>query len=502
MKVHSYWGLGLALALVTGCTKEPAPTGPVPENSIHTISLAADPENLDQTNPNSHSTITALCLDLNGRPVSAGQRVMFRTTIGTITPEANTDAAGRAVAYLLPGSRAGIAQITAEADGPNGVVKGGAHVAMVNPAIPISIHITAAPTMIAAHGAGGIETSVLTVTILNGIGAPVTQEVTVFCRMLNEPQLPAGCIVNGVGQLDSVVTENAVALFGINAGTQIGGKSIGVNSWRDVERQVPVSAVFSNIAVVGGPPQMLSVDLNKWGWDAGGGLWEVEVSASVWDANYNPVADGLPVGFTVDQGDHATVSTGYTGNRSRYDTTLPGVAYGRLLYHSVNTFEPVTITANVQGEDGPIWSDRAATLPLQQGYLSLHADPANWMFDRARPQDSCRIRVWAVLKDGHDVEINNAPVLFTADRGQFYWLNLAFAPPRMTMFYPDPVRKLTGVVDQQNNEQPGQATVYLRGDINAFYLDDFTLEVAVHLGALVEGTDVLSDPVTVSIKRH
>jgi len=63
------------------------------------------------------------------------------------------------------------------------------------------------------------------------------------------------------------------------------------------------------------------------------------------------------------------------------------------------------------------------------------------------------------------------------------------------MYFPDPSIKYTGVVDRQNNEQPGHATVYLRGEAQNYFLDPFTLETTVKIEAKVEGfDDVYAEP--------
>ena len=63
------------------------------------------------------------------------------------------------------------------------------------------------------------------------------------------------------------------------------------------------------------------------------------------------------------------------------------------------------------------------------------------------------------------------------------------------MFFPDASRKFTGIVDRQNNEPPGVATVYLRAEEADIFLDPFTLEVTVQINANVEGyNDVQADP--------
>jgi hypothetical protein len=57
-------------------------------------------------------------------------------------------------------------------------------------------------------------------------------------------------------------------------------------------------------------------------------------------------------------------------------------------------------------------------------------------------------------------------------------------------------------VDAHNNDTTGIATVYLIGHMLDFYLDDFTLEVTVHIEAAEEGYEVAADPAFIFMTRH
>jgi len=228
--------------------------------------------------------------------------------------------------------------------------------------------------------------------------------------------------------------------------------------------------------------------------------------ARVYDANQNPVADRIPVVFSVTPDNVATIDPGYTGNDIGGGATQ-GVAYGYLFYNSVNTFAPVTITAQVQTPNGVIHGERQTIYlfsavrfrwwPIRRPFRSLDDHG-----QRMGLADTCTIRVWATVTDGHGVLINGAPVLFSTDRGHFYWKNMRLGG-RFTSFFPDVVRRLSGLVDQENNEERGVGTVYLRGWMNDFFLDDFALETTVHLGAQVEGyEDVVAQPATVTMTRR
>jgi len=480
-----------------GCSDSEPPTGSNAEPEGLQISVTANPERLPGNTLDAFSVITAIVTDNAGDPVSAGMPVSFATTFGMIEPSANTNEFGQAIVRFMPGSNIGEAEITALVEGPEGPIEGGGRVCVVDPSKPVYIEVTADPLNISVRGVGGNETSIITATVCNGIGDPVDEERDVTFELVNEPDPPDGCKLNGNEQREVIETIDGVAICGLNAGTLIGGKLIRIRT-RDDDNSI-VEAILSNVAVISGPPFQLDIDVNDFGEDAGGGAWLIEVSARVWDIHRNPVANNIPVVFTVDP-EIANISTGYTGNEGQDGQTIPGLAFGDLVYHSIYTFDPIEISAGVQTARGQITGSREHILPLQKGCIDLNVDPGNWMFDED-DHELAQIRCWAVLKDGHGIEINNAPVLFTSSRAEFWWYD--FSRDRLVQFFPDPTRKFTGVVDRENNELPGQATVYLIAEEHDIFLDPFTPEVSVEIEAKVEGYEnVYAEPRYVFFTRH
>lgn len=485
------------LVAFVGCetTDNPANAPVIPDDV--TLTFTADPENLPCGDPNAFSTITAALKDTEGNPLPAGLTVSFSTTLGSIQSTATTDENGLAIVRFLPTPEPGVAEINATYEGVHGPIKGGGNVCVVDPAKPVYIMLEADPTEISVSGVGRNETSVITATVCNGIGDPVTEDVNIVFALINEPNPPAGCTLNGNEQVETLETVDGVVSVGLNAGTMIGAKLLRATVL-NANGNAVTSATSSLVSVVGGPAFQLDIDINNFGVDVGGGAWKIEVSARVWDIHRNPVSDGCPVIFTVEP-EIANVSTGLTGNKNFNGVSTQGLAFANLVYQSVNTFDDIEISAEVQTERGQIMGSREAVLPLQRGRLDLNIAPGNWQFNE--DNDQADIRCWATLKDGHGVAINNAPVVFTTSQGFLWWKD--FSNDRFNMFFPNPAIKFTGVVDRQNNEPPGHATVYLRGEEQDFFLDPFTLETIVKIEAKVEGfDDVYAEPKFMMFSRH
>jgi len=446
------------------------------------ISLRFEPPVLETGDPDAVCRVTATVLDRNGNPVRQGTFVSFSTTMGTITPSAMTDENGEAIAYLRPSFGAGIAQVGASVLGEEGIA-----IHVQGPVIfisggPNTINLSADPDELDVGGHAP-PTSTLTALIsdsnLNNVEAPVT----VVFELLNEPPPEEGGGTIGVrGQVYQTISSNGIAVAAFNPGISLGIKQIRVYTWPDsANNPDEIIEDFCTIVVRGGPHQ-ISLDVNLNGEDAGGGAWRIEVSALVTDRDGNPVQDRIPVVFTVDP-EIANIDPGFTGNDGEQGAPMPGVAYARLVYNSANTFDSLRITAEVQTQRGMIHGTRDIVLPLQEGTLELNAHVINREVDRETPG---LVRFWVNLQDGHQISINNAPILFSTTRGLFYENDLE------NPFIEEPPI----IVSDQ-----GVAQIFLTANWEQLFENNNLDEVIVEIDASVLGYNVDSDPAFVFFTR-
>ncbi len=422
-------------------------------------------------------SVTALVTDSHGNPVEQGTLVRFSVEPGgDITPSAVTDEFGRAVLRLIyDDNRAGIVVVHAY----NGEVSDSDTLWILAEGIGLSDFRIDPPT---AQPGDSVTISVRLVSPDHPLADSLT---VIFVALGSEP--PGGASFPNGESRDSARTVDGVASIRMNVGENVGGRLLKIITWRDpATRLDTISVILSTFQVVAGPPAAIDIDINGNGEDAGDGNWRIAVSARVYDRHLNPVGD-VDVIFSVSPDSIASVVPGRRGS-------------AWIIYHGGRTFNPITITASVDTGNGEVTASREYRLPLQGGHLELTIDPQNWMFDRGRPNDTCLVRVTAVLEDGQGTPVNNMPILFRTDRARLYWRDEING--RYRAFYPEAVRKYTGIVNQNHNEPPGTATVYLRGRMEDGFLDDFSLEVIVHIEASVEGYDVSTDPGFVFFTRH
>jgi len=434
------------------------------EIRIHTgppslIILHASPNELMTNNPWLYSTITATLLDSSMNPVRGGTRVRFETTLGTISQSGETSA------RLYPGRQAGLAVVTGFIETPNDTISGQATVRFVA-STPEYIELTTDRLFAEVRARYPVT---LRAIVRDGNGNLIECPTPVVFEMINEPEPPTGCTIGNIPNQQAAVyyTSNGVATTFLNPGTQIGGKLIRAYTWRDSAAHPDdiITTTFAGFAVVSGPPFQLEIGISDIGEDAGGGAWAIEVSARVWDIHRNPVQNRIPVVFSVEP-EIANIEAAWTGNENRNGEIIPGLAFATLVYNSVNSLDNIEISAEVQTERGQIQHSIDHILPVQGGVLLLEEAGGDFVFDDEN--EVIEVRFNALLFDGHQIRIENAPFIFTADFGVF-----------------DP--------DQPGRWTASEEDIFFNPDIN---------EQQVRFRVRVDGTDIVSEPLEIVVRRR
>ena len=177
-----------------------------------------------------------------------------------------------------------------------------------------------------------------------------------------------------------------------------------------------------------------------------------------------------------------------------------GTAQTWLTFPSELALQSVTVTAVVEAVDGRVEQQFEYILPILEGQLALEVAPMGWEFDRRRPNDICSFRIMTELTDGYETPVNDAAVLFEVNRGNLYWFDRQ--QEDFIAFQDEVGRMITGLQDDRHEEEPGCATAFLRGVMEDFYLDPFTLEVLVPITVSLENFDVEADPVIIQFMRE
>ncbi|MCB2200078.1 Ig-like domain-containing protein [bacterium] len=167
-------------------------------------------------------------------------------------------------------------------------------------------------------------------------------------------------------------------------------------------------------------PAQIELDVTSEGVDGGGAMWTIEVAATLTDDNGNPVADGIPVHFSL-AGEIGHIVDGYTGNMPMSGNPTPGVAYSTLRYHSQYTNETVTANAACYVSGGTIEEEYMLHLPIQEATGSLIMSPSNFHYDQHVPNPGySQILMQVYVLDGHNHPIANQQVHFSPQFGRVY----------------------------------------------------------------------------------
>lgn len=358
--------------------------------------------------------------------------VKFATNLGTFVNTtqqtfANTSPEGFAEVLFTPGLAAGGATITASANGDTlstqiifNVQSDGIHSITFTQAGQIDLNVA---------NTGGTSSAVLRVQLkdINGnlidISKPVSFKILTndIDANLNNQPTNATVTVNSTG---------GEAQVSVNSGFLSGTITIRATC---EDNGVTVQATKSNIVVSSGPPHTIQPFISGFdsGINVGGGLWRIVAGAIVRDVYNNPVDYGTSVFFSIPFNPYNVqiVANAYSGNASVNGDSLAGVAYTKLTYSGMNTFDEIVIEARSgsftpSGEYVSVYGYSAVILPLNQPIIEAQAVP--WHLDFSEQATWTNItslvaEVWVSLIDSQGNLIHGADILLSSPRGNFIY---------------------------------------------------------------------------------
>jgi hypothetical protein len=424
---------------------------------VRRLLITVDPPIL-YTSGTEDADVSVEVMDSLGNHVRDGILVSFTSSLGIVTPYAQTTS-GFAHATLSPGNTAGLAlvkaayQFYADSTTVEFIASG-----------PSNITLSSDRNFIQVAGVGGPEQAHLMATVRDAMGNFVENGWPVYFEIV-DGQPGGGVNINNQGLVDTAFTINGSAIVTLNSGVLSGPVLIRASTFTDSLQTTEIFALKSGINIGSGPPNIVIVGHNNTGSDGGGGSWIMDIHAALADIYSNPVDDSIAVFFqVVPDTASIVVENVYTGNSPfSGGSPVPGTAFTQLQYPGTATFEEVTVMARASVPGGGyVQGSQTFPLPLQDCAVTLYITPAAWHFIQLG--NPTRIRCDAVVQDGHGTPINNALVLFFSTKGQFY-------------------TAATGgqQVDQRLTGQPpdpfGQATLWLRAEMQYTFLDPITPEV-------------------------
>ncbi|MCB9366878.1 MAG: hypothetical protein H6508_06860 [Calditrichaeota bacterium] len=423
--------------------------------------------------------VYAQVVDTFFNPVRSGTVVIFTSSIGTVSPStAATNIDGIATTNLSTGTTAGDGVVRASLG--NGQIDSTA--LFVQSGDASSLSMTLMPPSLLVRGSGGQDWSQIRANAVDANGNPVPNGTWVYFELLGA--VPTGANINNHGLVDSAQTSNGLAVATLNAGTGVG--PIYVQGC--VNTEIGLQCAPATGTVVAGPPAEIQIGVDEVGEDAGGAAWDLEISALIKDAVQNNVIAGTAVFFSVVPEEYAQIlsQSVVVGNENADGDVRPGVAFTTLRFTSLTTNRLVQIVASTANG---ITETMDFILPIQEPSIELYAEPSSWHFGIADP---CRIALRAIVRDGHEVRINNQEVYYRAARGRMYTnqqgtgqaISLSVTGPEYNPVFLD-----------------GECTLWLVEDVDFIFPDPLTPEIPGEVGVEVVGFQDAQDSQVINFRR-
>jgi hypothetical protein len=357
--------------------------------------------------------LRAVVTDTLGYPVDKNTLVRFSTSNGFVTPYATTDSLGTALGEYSISDSSGITTVYARSGAAIDSV-----LITVRPGGPANIIIPPTnPNVIVVQGGWGIESTSLFAEVRDAQGELVDLPHEV-CFVLG-PNVPIGVNLNGDGLTACVETNNGIASVTLNSGVASGPVRVTATV---VYNGTTIRSTSVPVTVAAGPPAHINADIDINAiTPIGGGIYELEAAAVVWDQYSNPVEDSTQIYWQispVETGD--IIGESFTFNSNLAGERYHGIAWTKLYFNSGVTFDTVIISASTWGGAGEpivgIVNEDASgdqILPFYPGTLLVTASEVFWDFANG----AFTVTLTANLSDFYGNPIVGGRILFSAIGG-------------------------------------------------------------------------------------
>lgn len=286
---------------------------------------------------------------------------------------------------------------------------------------------SSSPSEIVVKDGGGIESTDIRAEVYDSNGNLLTNPVTVNFRL--EPAL-AGSYLNSPDVTDvNVESVNGIATVSLNSGTEPGPVRI-IATANTPETSIcdssntELESITVPVIIASGAPYHIEAEYDPNSTEAiGGGFYQTECAAIVYDKWYNPVEDSTYVYWSISPLPPDTLidafveGVSYTNNEGILSgTATSGVARSNIVYSTDAIGEIGQVRALTFGTNGDSVASFInegqgdATLFFLPGQVSLLANATYWDFSLSG--NPALIQVSALVIDFYGNPVVDAPVAF------------------------------------------------------------------------------------------
>ena len=296
--------------------------------------------------------------------------------------------------------------------------------------IPAYIQIPSShPGEIMVVGGGGSESTDICARVYDENGVLVQTPYLVTFTL--GPNIPEGANLNNAGIIDSAYSANGEACVSLNSGLAPGPIRVTAVLMYD---SVSISATAIPVTIATGPPANIEAEYDPLNtMPVGGGYYQTEASAMVYDLWYNPVADSTYIYWTIDPIAPDTLieafveGVSYTGNPNLNGDSYSGLAFTTIIYSTDAIGDIGYVTALTFGADGDTVSVRIneeegeATMTFVPGTLILSA-ATTYVDFTALGASTVQLNITGTLQDYYGNPVNGAPISMNAPgAANIYW---------------------------------------------------------------------------------
>ena len=365
--------------------------------------------------------------------------------------------------------------------------------------IPAYIQIPSShPGEIMVVGGGGSESTDICARVYDENGVLVQTPYLVTFTL--GPYFPEGANLNNAGIIDSAYTANGEACVSLNSGAAPGPIRVTAVLMYD---SVSISATAIPVTIATGPPANIEAEYDPLNtMPVGGGYYQTEASAMVYDLWYNPVADSTYIYWTIDPIPPDTLieafveGVSYTGNPNLNGDSYSGLAFTTIIYSTDAIGDIGYVTALTFGADGDTVSVRIneeegeATMTFVPGTLILSA-ASTYVDFTALGASTVQLNITGTLQDYYGNPVNGAPIAMNAPgAANIYW---PIVPIANNVGTTDENGQVTWVVEYDIG-----ICAWIVGTDDPTQYEDFTSSLTA---TLLIAQSITSDPIDILLVR-
>jgi hypothetical protein len=311
------------------------------------------------------ATLVARLLNAQGNPVMNTQ-ISYESTLGFISTSGVTDSTGVDTVYftdLGDPNDIGVSNVSANfvhPGFPDLTLTSSVQVSIIDTTFAECAFIeipSSDPDHIVVQEGGGIESTQIRAEIYDDNGNLVDTPLPVTFRL--NPVLD-GCYLNDANQTEvTVYTVNGIASVSVNSGIVPGVVRIEVDIDCDEDEVIDFSASKDQVIIVSGAPYYIEPEYDPNSTTpTGGGHYQTQIAAIVFDKWYNQVEDTTYVYWTIEPVlpdtliDAFVDGLSFTGNENLDGDAYSGMAFSTIIYSTDAIGDIGYVSATTFGANG------------------------------------------------------------------------------------------------------------------------------------------------------